>query len=59
MNNPFTHPVPKGFAPYWLREDDTAAQAEHIERLRALGLIHSLRPPAKHAPNPLARTWHD
>lgn len=57
--NPFRNQPPKGISPYWIREDDIAAQAEHLRLLRKAGLIQSLVPPAKHAPNPLARTWHD
>lgn len=55
----FTHPASKGLAPYWIREDDIAAQAEHLRLLRKAGLIQSLNPPAQQGPNPMARSWHD
>jgi hypothetical protein len=44
VSNPFTQWREKTEAPYWIREDDAALQAEHIERLRRLGYIHSLSP---------------
>jgi hypothetical protein len=33
MSTPFTHPAPKGAAPYWLRDEDYSA--EHVAHLKA------------------------
>lgn len=57
--NPFTDPAPKGQPPYWLRGSDDLAAARHLKLLTKLAAIHALNPPAKHLPNPGARSWHD
>jgi hypothetical protein len=57
MSDPFTEWRAPGQSPYWTR-DDTAEDDARLERLRAKAAIH-LPTPAKHAPNPLARSWHD
>lgn len=44
MSNPFTEALDAVTPPYWIREDDVAAMAEHLERLRRLGYLHAQSP---------------
>jgi hypothetical protein len=45
--------------PYWLRDVYPQMAEVNLRLIQKMYNLHRGAPPAKMAPNPLARTWHD
>lgn len=59
MSDPFTEWRGKNVTPYWLRDDAAADEARQLRLVDKMRALHAGVAPAKMAPHPMARTWHD